>query len=432
MFKKILFLLLFMCAFVTFAHSQYAYTVNIGRDVYGAFSDFIPGGTFNWTNQVSSDVGGDKLSSWSGNGNTGSQGGDGYEGAYWFRITGGANGGGVSFSSNQDMSEYYGGTYEFYVKADSAQNLVGTQIGFTAGGNRVVTFDWLETNGYLPAGWQDDAWHKVILPLDSTVFTGLTATSLQSVQYVLFAWSVGGGTVLVDNVLWKKPGAPTTGETTTLSVVMKEREDQSLSTSSVITWKNINSQNIPTGFQVADQYIELEFSDFNPADSWYLMVYTDVTSPSSSIVYTGPSADIAGPPSYPFNGVIPKNSGMVSENGQKIAPMLWSIKKVYYPTSQNDNVDLLWDAGWYGMMDKTSTLFSTTYGAANPAIGWSSAQGFKWRWYDNQFEANSVSWSSVFSVHLGKKLFLYFAVDMGLTSMANYVCNTITLDFIIE
>ncbi|MDR1695877.1 MAG: hypothetical protein LBR69_04525 [Endomicrobium sp.] len=184
---------------------------NIGKDEYGAYSDTIEGAY-----ETEIDWNEDKISKafWDGGGSDYISNNTAYEGDNYLR-TGTSGGWGYHFSDAnaageipRDMSAYYGGALEFYIRAsaDSA-NYSNVKIGINSAGlqnasasdeNRAKTLGEL---GYVPNG----QWQRISIPLNSGGFSGLTsAAMLSSTTYLFIAQNYGSDRIDIDHIVWRK------------------------------------------------------------------------------------------------------------------------------------------------------------------------------------------------------------------------------------
>ncbi|MCL2145252.1 MAG: hypothetical protein FWH43_07180 [Endomicrobia bacterium] len=177
---------------------------NIGKDEYGVYSEAISGASLTAVNE-------DRVfrAGWQA-GSTIMSSTASYEGNVYLRSESNNNGAGnwgIHFSStnnavlNQDMSAYYNGAIEMYIRVSTASvNYSNIRIGIQAAGQK---FRSLSDLGYQASG----QWQRVTIPLDTSL-GGLTSANLISTQYLLLVETHSGYNAIdIDHVVWKSSNA---------------------------------------------------------------------------------------------------------------------------------------------------------------------------------------------------------------------------------
>ncbi|MDR1695632.1 MAG: hypothetical protein LBR69_03250 [Endomicrobium sp.] len=277
---------------------------NIGRNVYSIYSENFNGVKINWLISPYYDQASlDNCMIWVGWGaaaaavpafvSTDALPGA-FEGSYYWRLTSTAGNGsywgnGVQFVSgvgggspgNVNMSDYYGGTIEFYFRPDNLTICNNLSVGITdvaASNDRLYTLSSLATSTI-----QLNEWNKAVIKLDGS--RSITSTYLSSILYC-FMYSASlttVGTVDFDQIVWKKASGNMTNNS--FSVTAKNISNDAVASS--ITW---NSSEITAGDRwfAAEQYLQIDL-DYLESDNWKVLVYTN-----DSAVYTGSETGYSG------------------------------------------------------------------------------------------------------------------------------------------
>ena len=276
--KKSLILSLFLCLIVSSAYAS-----NIGRTVYGAYAESITGTDFNDNLHVTDSV---RMFQWGTMTSSGQDSGANEGKSYTrFRTTGTSwGGGGVTFvnSSNEettrDMSAYYGGKLKFLVKINSS-NCKNIPVGIKVNGtntcislNSCSGFDSTKLN----------QWQEVYITLNSSAHSNITSANLAKTSFLfLIAYDANvlssGLNLDIDYVRWVKPNA-----TGSFNVTVKNVSNNSTVSTSTMTWASSNFQ---SGWQVAQQYLEIDYDKDSSTNNWDVKVYVNNGSESRSGLY---------------------------------------------------------------------------------------------------------------------------------------------------
>ena len=308
--KKINFLILFSVIFLGFCASVAAN--NIGRNVYGIFTETFDGIIYDSTN---TGTGMNPDGGWMGVSSTMAVAiatvGISTECQKGLQITTFANQSGTAWVQfgyrwpdpwNQqvptDMSYYYGGNLEFWVKTSSDIEI------------SIETPDWGMIHRSLESlagtGVIDGYWHFVSTPLAVWHdYIGFYQEITIPVEFDLAHRPGQDQSFWVDNVLW------VSSQTGTLNVTLKNIVDNSTSTSGQFSWSDLdpvfNSEN---PWKRADQYIVLDLDYYHT--NWGIEIYTDNKGLGADPPYTG------------ANGTDP--AGLIDTSNTSIAlPMCWGI-----------------------------------------------------------------------------------------------------------
>ena len=360
---KILKLSLTLLVCFVFAGLLHASNV-INKNVYALYCDNIGGATLddsdfgpnrihqdNWSNLQMAEIESDPL-----------------EGKHCFRFTRQSTWGGWAFrfdstaGSYRNMSSYYGGAIEFWVRttdinnAETADYEVGVQF---SGGE-----EWF-TLGSLNFSSATSGWQKVSVPLTSPRFNTVKLSSVSA----SFAMRHGAWTcpIDVDAIAWKKPGFENENSARTFFAEIKSRVGGTSASS--ITWSN---PVVGSGWQASDQYIEL----YLDRDKYY----TDISNNNWSIrIYVNNGL---GGDGYTGSLTTSTIAGLVSSSSDTIVPMMFRVASkdldVIGPNEVFVNAE--WMYTYWGEM--------RNYSLSNPVDSvkvWDSRQGFHWNFYDTDF-----------------------------------------------
>lgn len=410
------------------------YTSNIGKDVYGVFGEFINGAKYSYT---SPDV--VKGMNWGNCGWGDTENGTAYEGKiHWNTSCGGAGGWGIGCVGvagsydivPRDMSVYYGGTLELYIRSAVGVNIGNVQLGISIeGGDKLRSISSL---AYVPNG----QWQKIVIPLDSTL-SGLTKAQMVQTRFLFMVSDYAGGgskSFDIDYVVWKMPGVPS-DLGTIFKIELRNRVDDTLANK--ISWSNAQPG---ISIMPADQYVHFEMLNYGGEPSIIVQVYTDNTSPNATVQYTGSSMGMG---EYPNQA-----SGMVGINDSgTICPMLWRCAFAKFPML-DDNLapagqklyDGVWRDPWTFFKDSIAPGFVSGY---ESIVIWSSQKGAhlqrsdiigndssRWGWGEGY---GSTSWfDNNFDYNEYRKFRLYFAADLQNGKQGNYVSNSIVTEVVFE
>ncbi|MDR1195194.1 MAG: hypothetical protein LBL00_01820 [Endomicrobium sp.] len=425
MIKKIIFSFIICMSFYCILNSQ-AMPSNIGRQVYSIFSDIYLGAswsasnddgisarylnckTYNQTYDNSSNIIYDIESSPYIINNAAQA----WEGSKYITFTAGGNQAffitfkGNTIASNigtRDMSAYYGGTIEFYVK--DINNTDATRTGIRIGSNtdRIGYISDFGFNSSKPSG----EWQKLTMRLTSSSYNGgleVTQNELKAVSSpFLIHLPSNNNKISVDSILWVKPQPVLNSKAFKLSV----KNNANNSSAGKITWST--STIIPgvTAWVLSDQYIELDGLDYYK-DGWSVQIYTDNKSlNASSPVYTG-------------NITKDTNSGMVGVyNPDKIIPIRWRTAKA------SDLVKSLYDENWQEPWEQLRDIsaFSDPSDRGDERIKFFDKRGYKWNAVQRYYG----------DLPPDKKIRIYFLADMRHARKGfKYKTSSIIFNFFIE
>lgn len=340
---------------------------NKKNDVYGIYTDWIPGVDFStvtaytvdrvalfpWTEQSAPE---------------GMTDGKAYEGINYLQSHSGG-GWGVFFvdingvSMVRSMSEFYNGVLEFYVKGTPSANIGSVSVGLKCGGS-----DKVRTLSSLGITAATGGWQKVSIPLNSTGFAGLSQAVLLETTEVLFMMNNNGAAVDIDYIVWKKdnPLVPSAN----VNLTLKNRTDNS-EADQIIQWDNNVILSSGATEVASSQYIEVQLSGWFESDAdWGLQIYTD--NSMAEIQYTGEMTTSTV-------------SGLVSANSPgEYLPMRWRASDLLFPLPEPpepNNKILTWNDAWSAFRDKTAESF---YYNRVEDIRFCDRRGFKYA-HTNEF-----------------------------------------------
>ncbi|MBQ3834264.1 MAG: hypothetical protein II816_01935 [Elusimicrobia bacterium] len=252
--------------------SSSAYAVNIGRNVYGIYSEVYAGNNiYNSGQSDPSDIDAIEIELWSNQSMTSSTSTSEFiEGDKSFRLYAGPKriylyGGGGFHTKNsdgyKDMSSYNGGSIKLYVKtADEkmANFKVGYKTGSVSADEHYYTIDSLKDPSV--SNIADGQWHELTIPLPSSGLETITYAFLFKLEEADYEV---GNSIYIDNIRWLKP---TTGS---FSMVLKDVGTDAVSSDqNKITW---NEGVFRAGWKVAQQYVSFDLDE--EIDSRYLKTW---------------------------------------------------------------------------------------------------------------------------------------------------------------
>lgn len=172
-------------------------------------------------------------------------------------------------SQAKDMSAYYNGTLKFLVRVNKSVDWNNLFIGLTLNG---VSFKRFLAN---LSGFDTSKigqWQEVSMVLNESTESMITSENLKTAS-CLFSISSNDGisdsdfSLDFDYVRWVKSG--TTGD---YSVKLKKISDGSIVSTNNITW---SSSKFQQGWQVADQFLEIDYDRDSSTRNWNVKIYTD-------------------------------------------------------------------------------------------------------------------------------------------------------------
>lgn len=299
-----------------------------------------------------------------------------------------------SIDEPKNMSEFYNGTLEAYVKVDSTSTVAGDfEIGFKSSNGREI---WVRLKNH---GFQNGitGWQKISVPLNPQSNANITQANMQSVLLPFMMRHNAGTTyaqwgvrVYLDSIVWKKPqtSGPYKG-------VLRNRVDNQDSTT--IAW---NKNNFGQNNVLSDQYIEIVLNDL-PGNTWGMQLYTD----NKSTIF----------PSNPeFSGNISSFtvSGLVSvERNNEMLPVRWRTAPSDIPEVEIFNPNW-WDP-WKDCRDISAFDPATgLYNGCNE-VKFMDKRGYRWNHQDYG------------PLPASKKIRLYFLSDFKYAKRNTYRTNII-------
>lgn len=175
--------------------------------------------------------------------------------------------------ATRDMSAYYGGTLKFLIRVNAPSTTVVSWdklfVGLTMNGisfriplTKIQGFDTGKI-GY---------WQEVSVALNEDVNFNISLENLKKTTSLFTVLSNSGITdrnlsLDFDCVRWVKPGA--TGD---YSVKLKKLSDGSVVSTNNITW---SSSKFQQGWQVADQFLEIDYDVDSSTRNWSVKLYTN-------------------------------------------------------------------------------------------------------------------------------------------------------------
>ncbi len=277
-----------------------AFSSNIGRNVYGVFSETYNGAKYN---VAATDDDAIALYIWnstfSGSERTDSPVPDGSK---YTRITvdsTSAGWGGMGYSATntstyKNMSSYYNGYLKFYARSSNSA-MLNYQFGIEMTAGQV----WLTLSSY---GFVADGnWHEISIPLNTSTNASFTSANLAQVKQ-LFLFRNGSATLTVgnaidiDSIVWVKNSVGT------FTPSLKRRSDNVSVTT--FTWNSGSTLSANAGWLASDQYITLDLDMYVTNKTWNVKIYTE-------------------------NGATDKN-GLISSAGKKI-PIAWRASDYAIP-----------------------------------------------------------------------------------------------------
>lgn len=413
---KSLFITTLLCAFTLLFATSFVFAGNIGRTVYGVFTETYNGAHFG---VPSSDEDAIASQLWDNQSMYGETMNDiPAEGEIYSKLTNGTphpessiwkygGGGYVSVNSNgyHNMSAYYGGNIKFYVRS-SDSNMTNMKVGVKLNGIEIMVT--LSDLGFSANG----QWQELTFPLTTTTNSNITAANLANTN-ILFIFNlpevnyVVGESICFDHIRWIKPGDGS------FTATVKNISDNQVATEDKITYAQSCFRQ---SWIAAEQYLELDL-DREESSNWYVRIYLNNGKASRKGLY------------------------WVDEDNDEneiVLPMAWRVSPNLLPNSAGDTLQIaevyhveadvgrLYDYGkhgstdpwwypWIFAIDKKETLNDSTK-------VW-DIRGIHTYAYDNE------AWNSAANL-LERKPKIYFAADCskalgGLIYRANIVTELV-------
>ncbi|AKL98056.1 hypothetical protein [Endomicrobium proavitum] len=218
------------------------------------------------------------------------------------------------------MSAYKDGSIEFYARS-AHPTVENFNVGITLLYNDSVSVDYVDTLGSY-GFTADGTWQKVIFPLTSANLGATVDMDTWRIKNIFVLLKNNStGTLEIDQIIWKKASAPVT-----FDFKLMDTATGLASANSYISW---NENKIAQGWQVSDEYLELNLDSLpNDNSSWGIQIYTDATSSNAQ----------ANPK---YTGVLNSstNFGLISTSDTtKMIPMAWRVTDKVLPYVGTNNV----------------------------------------------------------------------------------------------
>lgn len=314
------------------------FAVNIGRNVYGIYTETYNGVVYNNSST------GDGVEMWGSSTKSETTKIEGsvsvsVGSAYWI---------GIHFYTNQDMSFYTGGRLYFSAKVPATVVLTNSdnKIGITDSvSEKDLRFDntnikLINSSGTVVSTGitNDNAWHTYYADLSSFNLSNYTI-----VYPFIIGTAQNNNTVFIDNIYWKKNTAGT------FDVTVKNVSDNLVA--STITWTNSGTDNVfGKDWEVAKQYIELDLDLASP--TWSVKIYT------------------VGGSSVTTNGLF------ATTDSSKVLPMCWRVNDLLLPVATpNVKTSTITESSYKGEDGKKCYLYDGGAVASDPGN-----EGF-WCWF---------------------------------------------------
>ncbi len=255
-----------------------AYAGNIGRNVYGVYSESLTGVNFDTHTYCD-----DSVRMWPDNGMVISSMTTGgvEEGLVYVRCKFSTSAAcwltlGFVNSSNEsqakDMSAYHNGTLKFLVRVSSGAECASIYIGLTLNGN---TF-FKPLNDLV--GFSSNTinkWQEVSMALSSTTSSTINYDNLGKTSSLFSISSTraindSSFSLDFDYIRWVKPN--TTTDPGDFSVKLKNLSNNSDVSTSSITWSSTTFQQ---GWRVAEQFLEIDYDVDSSTRNWNVKLYTN-------------------------------------------------------------------------------------------------------------------------------------------------------------
>ncbi len=259
-----------MVLFITaFLFIPCVFASNIGRNVYGVFSETYNGAKYGVQATDDDAVGLNVL-----NANltlTEETDSPRIEGSKYLRITtvttkaSGINFSCTNTSGYKNMSSYHEGYLKFYARASAGVNMSKYSVGLKTGAAEVVIpFTAISFTA-------DGTWKEVSIRLSTSTNASFTSANMANItQLFLIKYSNGHTkniTIDIDNVVWVKN---TAGSFT--PSLKRISNDVSVTT---ITWNNNSLISNNAGWTASDQYIELDLDMYVTNKVWNVRIFTE-------------------------------------------------------------------------------------------------------------------------------------------------------------
>ncbi|MDR2191909.1 MAG: hypothetical protein LBO62_03395 [Endomicrobium sp.] len=422
MLKKI-FLSFIICVIFYCVLNSQSVSPNIGRQVYGLYSEIFLGAKFESANNDDSVslkymTCNSERQSYNTANNVNFAGVIGtdnpFEGNNYLKLTASANQAffitfnGTDYGSSanrtigqRDMSAYYGGMIKFHAR--NANNASDTEVGIRIAANNDKIVNLSELNYSVSEGsqWQELTMYLTSANIGGSLNVSQSELSQVSAPFLVHLPSVNN-TISIDNILWIKANQ-VLNAAASFSLTLKNADG---SQADKITWSTAAWTPANKGSWTPSlQYIEIDALDYYES-GWCAQIYTKNTDVSfSSPIYSG---------SFTRQSV----SGMVNTiKTNEILYMRWRIMKEADITNGNLIYDANWQEAWSLLRD------ISVYDRGEEEIRFYDRRGYKWNAYQTLYGALPED----------KKLRIYFAADMNAARKGfEYKTNSIFVEYYAE
>ena len=319
-------------------------------------------------------------------------------------------------SQAKDMSAYYNGTLKFLVRVNKNVDWNNLFIGLTLNGisfkRPLANLSGFDTSkvGY---------WQEVSMVLNESTDDEITSENLKTAS-CLFSLSSSDGisdsdfSLDFDYIRWIKPGSPGG-----FSVKLKKLSDSSIVSASSITW---DSSKFQQGWQVAEQFLEIDYDIDSSTRSWNVKLYTDNGDKSRNGLYANKSGKDyvmtmcwrASENALPYNDYNGDHTLQIAQ-GHNSA----------------DNYDYLYDSGssstvfapWLYMQDLATLTGSA---ATDKDRDYSTVMGHK-KGGNSGYHGYSGEYGNVFysGYYSGSKINLYLGANCNVSGGLRYIGNIV-------
>ncbi|MCL2389977.1 MAG: hypothetical protein FWC88_00935 [Endomicrobia bacterium] len=392
-------------------HAQ-SYPV-INKNVYAIYCDNISGATLDDNDSGPNRIRWMPWTDWNGYLAISEIENEPFEGKYCFRFTrppeNAWGGGGFNFTgpsgAYRNMSSYYDGAIEFWVRTTDKNNAVTANyevgVQFTPG---VEEFFTLVSLNFIST---EPGWQKMYIPLTSPRFDTVKLSSVSAsfvIKHDPFSCPID-----IDAIVWKKPNLAS-GQN--FSANIKNRSGGASVSS--ITWSN---PAVGSGWQTSDQYIELYLdSDDFVNNNWSVRLYVNNGTGAGGDGYTGSltTSTVAGLVSSSSDTILPMRFRVIDKDLDAPGEVLFVNENWMYPY-------------WAQMRDENH------FDSADELTVWDSRQGFHWNFYRDGLDDDGYPISYYGDLKNDKVLRIYFLADFTDARYGReYRTNTITLECLNE
>lgn len=328
--KKSYFITILLCLVTLLFATEFTFAGNVGRAVYGIFTENYNGVHFDAPASDEDSVGMDKMRNMECYSKSNTKTDVALEGTNWwqFKVYDTWEGWAAiaiqatNTGSTKDMSEYYGGKIKFLARttdSDMGYFKVGIKLKDSNGTQYEIAKAMNEFSGFVA----DGKWHEYTFDLSTDTNVNLTQTNLERTMY-LFLF-LGGDltktlnkTIDIDYIRWFKSGEGS------FNVTVKNRSDNQVATDEIITWSQSAYRQ---SWTAAEQYIELDLDQ--ESSNWYVKVYLDNDKATRKGLYC-----------------------IDSDESEIVLPMAWRVRPDLLPNDDGDTLLIgRTNYGSYGLYD---------------------------------------------------------------------------------